>query len=369
MATPGTWFGLPDFGITEALTGSWGNPKQTLFNNPSVSTVGSNFPQGSYFGNPAPAPTGPQKPVQKLPAPPTGGGGAGGSTNLFNGQASGGAGPAQQTQQQPSGPDMSALNAGYDAYTQQLNDMLNTGLPGQRAGQEQITNASYNQGVNQLGTQRTQSQQSVEQSKAANLKDLAGNVKNLFTAGNINLGARGAGDSSAANQYSYAVTKMGTKARGDINTQATDRLNQINDIFNSEISRLETEKNTRMGQIADWFNGAQNQIRQQIGATGLARGKDVQQLAQQAYNVALQAMQQLQTEQANRRSTLETWAMNNAKDVQTLVANMQQASQLPAFGGIQSGMPQQDQMQSGVIPVGYGTNDGQKRDIFRNVTG
>ena len=262
-----------------------------------------------------------------------------------------------------------SINSGWDAYTSQLNDMLNVGLPGQRTGQEQIANAAYNQGVSQLGTQKATSEAQIANQQAANLKDLSANVRNLFTAGNTYLGARGAGDSSAANQYSYAVTKMGTKGRGDIQAQASDRLGQIKTIYDSETNRLESEKQTRLGQIADWFNAAQNQLRGQLGQAGLGRGRDLQGLSQNIYNTALQAMQQLQAEQSNRRSSLEQWAMNNSKSVQQLIGNMQNLSQLPASQGLSGGQPQMMPQGGMGTPVGYGTTETQKRDIFGNIIG
>jgi len=56
----------------------------------------------------------------------------------------------------------------------------------------------------------------VEKNQVKTLRDLSENVRNSFMAGNVYLGARGAGDSSASNQYAYALTKMGSKQRADI---------------------------------------------------------------------------------------------------------------------------------------------------------
>lgn len=259
------------------------------------------------------------------------------------------------------------INQGWDFYTNQLNDMLNVGLPGQRAGQEQIVQSSFTGGINQLDAQKASSTRAVESQQAKSLNDLAANVRNLFQAGNINLGARGAADSSAANQYSYAIQKMGTKAWGDILSQVNDRMNQIGDIYNTEVNRLETEKNTRMGQIADWFNQAQNQVRQSIGQAGLGRSQDLQSLSQQIYNRALTAMQQLQAESANRRASLESWAMNNSKSVSELVKNMQTVQQMPGFQGINGGMPQVMSNGQYYVPSGYGGSSTEKKDLFGNI--
>lgn len=260
----------------------------------------------------------------------------------------------------------SSINAGWDSYIGQLNDMLNVGLPGQMQAQQGMANTSYQQGVNTLQGQKTSSEQSLESQKTKSLKDLSENVMNLFQSGNVYLGARGAGDSSAANQYSYALTKMGSKARGDIMTQANDRLNQIGDIYNSEINRLDSEKNMRLAEISNWFNEAQNQIRQNIGQAGLGRQRDLQALSQNAYNTALQALQMLQTESSNRRGALESWALSNSRNVQELLGNMRAVQSMPAFGGLQNGMPNVTPEGQPAL-FGYGTQGTQDDNIFNKL--
>jgi hypothetical protein len=362
--TQGTWgiggFNLPDFGLTEALFGPQGGK---TFNNPAVNNV--MFPVSSQ--------------------PTTGGGSSWGSTGGTTGQVAGtstvnsgfsGSGTSTPVPNSGGGPVIpsyeeqmkGSINAGWDSYIGQLNDMLNIGLPGQRAGQEQIAQASADSAINQLGAQRDQSTQAVNKQQATSLKDLSDNVRNLFQSGNVYLGARGAGDSSAANQYSYAISKMGTKGRGDILTQANDRMNQIGDIYKSETNRIQSDLTSRMGQIADWFNQAQNQVRSQIGQAGLGRQKDIQALSQNIYNQALNAMQTLQTETANRKSQLEAWAQNNSKSVGELMQNMQQVQQMPAFQGIQASVPQVTAEGSMFVPTGYGANT-QKKDLFGNPIG
>ena len=258
------------------------------------------------------------------------------------------------------------INSGWDQYTSQLTDMLNTGIPGQRTAQEQLAQNTYDTGVNTLGTQKESSTRQLQDQQASNLKDLADNVRNLFTAGNIYLGARGAGDSSAANQYSYAIAKMGSKARGDIQSQVSSRLNQIGDIYNTEINRLDSEKNAQLANIANWFNESQNQIRGMIGQAGLGRAQDLQALATNVYNQAIQAMQQVQAQQAQRRNVLESWAASNSSNARELAANLQSVgSSLPQFQGISTQTPQFTQEGSYYVPGSASTS--QERDIFGNL--
>lgn len=256
------------------------------------------------------------------------------------------------------------IAGGWDQYIGQLNDMLNIGLPGQRQAQEQMAQTAYGQGVNQITGQKQSSEQAVQTQQKSSLKDLSDNIRNLFQSGNVYLGSRGAGDSSAADQYSYAVTKMGTKARGDVMSQVNQRMQQIGDIYNQALTQLKSDYDNKVAGIAQWFNEAQNSIRQNIGQAGLNKSKDIAALSTQLYNTALQAMQQVQAEMGSRRTQLESWAANNAKNVQELVSNMQTVQQMQPFQGIPSGMPQVGPDGSYVAPIGWGNSVEKKRDIF-----
>ena len=261
-----------------------------------------------------------------------------------------------------------SIGAGWDEYTKQLNDMLNVGIPGQQQAQQQIAQTAYNQGLNTLGSQKQTQEQQLAQQQKTSLRDLGDNVKNLFASGNTYLGARGAGDSSAANQYSYAIAKMGTRERANIMNQVQQRQQQIGDIYNQESNRLKSDLDTKTASIAQWFNDAQNQLRQQIGQAGLNKQKDIQALSQQIYSQAINAYQQLQNETKNRQSMLEQWALNNSKTVQEAVANMQSLSSIPQFQGLGQQLPQGSMEGQVAAPIGFGaTGSTQKRDIFGNI--
>lgn len=256
------------------------------------------------------------------------------------------------------------INSGWDSYVNQLNSMLGD-IGTTKQSQENLALGNVQTGLNEAGIQKAAGERQVSEQQARNLRDLGANVKNLFQSGNVYLGSRGAGDSSAANQYSYAISQMGTKARGDIMSQANSRLQQIGDIYNSEKNRLESEKNTRLAQISDWFSQAQQQIKGQIGQAGLGRSQDLQNLSATIYNQALTAMQTLQAQQQQRSQALETWALNNSKTVQEAIKNIQTVGQsLPQFNGLNSGMPQVTSQGNMFVPVGYGTGE-EKKGLFQ----
>jgi len=239
---------------------------------------------------------------------------------------------------QPSGPSAedlarqqaeAALNQGYNDYFAQLDKLLNEGLPGQKSAQEQIAQEQYQQGLNTLGLQQTQGLQTLgtqrteaQQNQQKTLKDLGANLRNAFMAGNIFLGARGAGDSSAANQYAYALTKLANQQRGDIMTKTQNIMRDIQNkednlknIYDTEVRNLESQKNAKMAEIAKWFYDAQNTISLQKGAAQKER-------SQQLLNIAVSNLQMIQQEAANQRSLLEQWVANKATDLQGLLRNM-----------------------------------------------
>lgn len=362
----GSW-GTPEFNITETLSNLFGQGRTSqggsnLFGPVSQTTLapqpGGGFAQTNVTG------VGYQLPRNS--------GTTGGSSGTQTQQAFQ---PTQQSGQSngysmPSYEDQmrSSINSGWDAYEGQLNSMLNNDLPAYRGEQQQIAQNSADLAQKTIGTQKASSERAVNEQQTSSLKDLGENMRNLFQAGNIFLGSRGAADSSAANQYSYGLTKVGAKERGNILSQANSRLNQIKDIYDTETNRIGTELQLRMGQIADWFYTQQQNLKSSLASSGLNRQKDLQGLSTNLYNQALSYLQGVQSEAANRRATLESWAASNSKTAQELVANLQQVQQMPAFQGIQSGMPSVDSSGNYQMPVaaGYGSTSTTKKDIFGN---
>ena len=261
------------------------------------------------------------------------------------------------------GASQDPLISGANAYISQLNDMLSNGLPAEAAGQQKTAQGIYDYGMSTAGTNKTSSENTVNTSTAKNLKDLGSNIQNLFQSGNVYLGARGAGDSSAANQYAYALTNMGSKQRSAILSDATTRLGQIGDIFNNESARLKSELDTQMGGIASWLANAQNTIKSQIGSIGY---QSAQQQSQQAYNLALNAVNNAQATLGSNRAALTQWAANNSTSLQGFIKNLQGVQQTPQWGSV-AGMPTVSGGQYNLpAATGYGTTDTQKKDIFGN---
>ena len=244
-------------------------------------------------------------------------------------------------------PSMSTPN--YDALINQINqnaDIALSGLDPQRQAQEGIVGNTYNQGVSDLQAQQAQGNAALDvtrrkagENQVKTLADLTENLRNMFQAGQTYLGARGAGDSSAANQYSYALTQMGNKNRGNVMSQTASIMNDINDRSNQlqmqvtqNIKQLDTEKQNALLGISQWFDSAQNQIRS-------AKGQNIVQLGQAALDNAMNAIREVNSQHQARYNSLLQWAENNATTIQGLKSNMQQLfvnynPQLPVAGNL-----------------------------------
>lgn len=273
--------------------------------------------------------------------------------------------PNPQPQVDPFAAQKASINSAYDQYFSQLDSMLNSDLPAQRTSQEGIVNEAYNSGLSRATTSKNLQEQDLQTSQEKSLKDLTSNMKNLFQAGSQYLGARGAGDSSAADMYSYALTKLGTKQRGDIQYQYQTQRTRLNELYNDQVSQLESQKNSNIASIANWFAGAQSQIRQMMGQVGINRAKDLEQISLNAYNLALQSLQTVQTNYTNNVNALKSWAMYKSQNIDELVSNMNQIGSYVASGKLNVGTPQVGSNGQYYLPYGagsYSTTD--KNQLF-----
>lgn len=373
----GSWFGLPDIGLTEMfspnrtaqggsnIAGGGTTQRTTGGTNPytggqntstGLSSAGQDFGQRLRASTSIYSTTQTQQPTQQTQQISGGSGGGGGSISDAQydalGVARGDIGgynrvlAEQGRNQVDQGQQIrNEINQGFDAYISGLDNMLGN-LPGQRKGQEQIVQNSYNQGVSDLTAQKTSSQadldtqrRKTQEGQVKTLADIADNIRNLFHTGNVMLGTRGAGDSSAANQYSYAVTKLGSKQRGDVLAQTRsieadiqDRESKLNNIFTQETSKLKTERDNNILQIAQYFQDKQNELIQAKAQGNLQRGQSLAQLSTQLLNQAQQYLMQADADYKNKQNALLTWATNNATTIGQLKSNLAAVGQYNAPG-------------------------------------
>lgn len=276
-----------------------------------------------------------------------------------------------------------SISSDWDQYIRGLDDQLG-GLNTSRVAQENIVNSQYNQGVNTLGLQRDQGLQELDQDRTAamqnqtsSLRDIAGNIRNAFQAGNVYLGARGASDSSAANQYSYALNKMGTQQRSDVMNNTANiladvdaRESNLNNIYSTEVNNLGEQRNQQIQQVGMWFADVQNQIRQMQAEGRLSKSQDLNNLSKDLLNQAIARVKQIEQMAINRKQALDQWAMGVSENIGQLRNNMKSVAdfsfQAPQAQRI-AGAPQIDSSGNMMTNFGGGGSRayGDDRDKFQ----
>lgn len=268
------------------------------------------------------------------------------------------------------------IEGGYNDYFSKLNDLYG-GLNTQGQAQENIAQNSYNQSIKDLLANKQSSlgdiglsEQKLQANQVKNLRDIGSNIQNQYMAGNVMLGARGAGDSSAANQYSYALNRIGSKERGNVMNQTAqsqaeleNQKAKLNNIVTQETSRLDTELANTKQSISSWLAEQQNAIKEMIAEGIIKKRQDITSATTNALNTALSLYQTKASEIQNRRSQLETWAMNNSTNINQLIPKLQEIGamvpNMPTANAINGGV-QVDSQGNLRSLFGYGTSDEDK---------
>lgn len=261
------------------------------------------------------------------------------------------AAPQQNTSQQsqPAADPYAAIKgqigSAWDSYLSGLGgvgDYLNQ----QQTSQNGIADSQLAQGQNTINSQ-----------KANSLRDIASTTRNAFQAGNDYLGSLGAGDSSAANQYSFAINQQAGKQTGD-----------LNNFVNGQLSNLQSQHDQQVQSIASWFSQQQAALKQQVAQGQLQKGQDLASLSENILNQAMQATNQAKANTQNQYNALLSWAAGNSANVSQLQGNIaaipQTMGQISLFGGQGGGTG------AGATPS-YGgyvapTTNQQQTDVFGN---
>lgn len=200
--------------------------------------------------------------------------------------------------------------AGLNTAVAGLESQLNTLNPQENVAKANILNqfqtsknrldTGYNVGLGNLSTSENQ----VNAAKERSLKNLRDSIM-MQSQGYANqLGAFGAGDSSAAGMINYALGQQGARERGNVleesGAQLTGIQRQREDLernYQNQATDLENWKNTTLSDIVTKFQAMRNEISNKIVD---ARARS---FAEQ--NLVNQAVQELQNLENNYRSQAE----------------------------------------------------------------
>jgi hypothetical protein len=178
-------------------------------------------------------------------------------------------------------------------------------------------NEQFNQNLNNLNLENTQGQNTLNQYQNKSLKDIGNTIASGFQAGNVLLGSMGAGDSSAANQYAYALAKEGSKQRGNVMADVSTRLGNLKQVYNTAKNNLTSSLQQKINEIATWFSQQQMTLQGMKADAAKERSQQLLQLATNALSVA-------QQQASGMQNALNTWTANNATSIQQAQSQMQQ---------------------------------------------
>jgi hypothetical protein len=251
---------------------------------------------------------------------------------------------------------------------------------------ENIQAGQLDQWKTTLGAQREEGLEGLQgerekttRAQQSNFNKLAEDLRNQMRAGNIYLGARGAGDSSASNMYSYALGRQGNQIRGDLMSQTAEIQNEINKregnlnrIYNTEINNAQSEYESGISEIARWYAEKQAEVGQMKNQAGLDKNLSLAQLSMDLLNQAKQAAQELQDHFIAKQDALDQWAINNSNSINEVKSNLAQLSNYYApgitMGKVQGAMrtssPQTYATNPGYTPVNKDEEDKNLLNIF-----
>lgn len=202
-----------------------------------------------------------------------------------------------QTQTAPnfSSNIMSALNSSGQLLDQrEANQNANLGLEyNTQRGAIDADRATGAENLTRQGTTTTRQ-------KGLSIRDLGQNIRNAYQAGMNRLGASGAGDSSAAGMYAYALGDLQTQNQGKIMESynydmgmISEKQGQLKRDYDTKILTLDNWKFQSAEKIRDAFMQARDSLNQQRAQYGgayvdAAQAQLAQQAAGQLANVANQ---------------------------------------------------------------------------------
>ena len=364
--TPGTWsimgVPLPDFGKTEKITGA-GSPLTPIMVNPNQYNPGaldySSVPQdlvGKSLNSPLPIIGPPQnkdvvtnkqvtnKQVTNNPVTNTGTNfdsiyasmyPGWGKTEAYNdwvakGRPTGGSGGGGGID-----ANQAAINAARNAFSNAYNplfaqlDSMAGLIPQQQRQREGNIQNMYTSQVGEIQGSRDSamagldvSKQQVAQRQANSVRDLQENLRNMLQASNIQLGVGGAGDSSAKDMLSFALSKAAARSGADISNQAqamyTDidmQGNQIKATYDDNLAKLATWRDNNLSEVIKW---AQEMLMNIESQKATAKGQQAAALSANETNIinnALSRLQQIDDQVSSWNKGIQEWALNRMAQI------------------------------------------------------
>lgn len=318
--------------ITKSVFGTEQPQKSSASTSVPGQVAGATYTETNPIGN---APYGPSY-SGPLPTNNFSGGGSAGGDSWLAQLAKMDRNPAQENEYQQmlaqAGGDVAALEAqtrneitsGYDSLSSNLQGLIpfyqgqqNQGVNSVRDIYGQIRSGlgqTKQTALDKLGANRGQVQQRVSNS----VSDLQNNLRDVVRNTGMQLGAMGAGDTSASQVMApYAYTKLAGNEYGKIQRQGNEQMFTIDqqekdttDQYNQMINDSQIEEEQQIQGVMQQYGGIIAQIQQQIAQVPADRAQALAGLSQQLLAEAQSKLSGLQQYYLQQNAELKNWAQN-----------------------------------------------------------
>lgn len=224
------------------------------------------------------------------------------------------------------------INAGFDQYVNNLQGLIptyegqmNTALGNAEAQYQNIFGGLQEQKQSSLDKLQGQAGQ-VKTMAANSIEDLKRNLNQTVRGMSMQLGAMGAGDTSASQvMMPYAYTKLAGVQEGGIQRQQNDQLFQIQQAemdtenqFNTLWRQTETEKINSLQNIRDTYGGYINNVRNAIANAPVERARALQGLLEGLLTEASNKLTALESQDRQYKASLQDWAMGRMAELNNM---------------------------------------------------
>jgi len=264
------------------------------------------------------------------------------------------------------------INQSYNTKLAGLQGIYDTLNPQQDAAVLNVMNQYQNQ-ANSLQTQNALGQRNlkvasdqVAENKARSISDLTRQVQTMGRSYQNQLGAYGAGDSSAAGMLNQALSGQASRNRSNVMYNAANQQRGIDmqgqDLkleFDNNLKALDDWKSTSLNDIASKFLQQRQSIQQQMQTANADRYQALANMDQQYLQQAMAAMADLESRYRSDSQNLVAQYQNLSSPQYTINPQLQQYAVQP----ISSGQLQQYQLVPGLSNYSNPTPVNQRRSF------
>lgn len=213
--------------------------------------------------------------------------------------------------------NMNLVNSQFDTQIAGLQSQLGTVGAQEGFNNRQITNqydtrsARLNQDVNTGRTNLDRSQNKITDSRLRGLKSIADQLRQQGMSYNNQLGAMGAGDSSASQLVNFALGNQAGKNRYDVVRNASDQevavqdqRKQLETDFQRNMQDLDTWKAQSLQDVALKYAEIRNQIQNQMATANVQRQQQLAQYDASATQAAINELGRIQGMYAQQAADL-----------------------------------------------------------------